>query len=563
VRLPFRDTIEPTSPNALRHRGSESGRALAGRVLRSRELIYVLVGLGLLLRVVQYASNRSLWNDEALLALNLIEKRVTDLAGPLDFDQAAPVGFLLTEGIVTRVLGFSEYALRLFPLVCGLLSVPAFVWLARRTLARAAAPLAILLFVVADALVYYSSELKPYETDVAASLGLLIAGVFLAEHAARLTATSALALALVSFGLIALSFPAAFIVAAVTATMVTSFALRGRRSFTVPSAAVVIFWAIASIGIASFAAANIGSVRERLVVGSGSFLGIPGHASVLHAVNVMGTQIAGAIGLPQERPFNHIEKLALLCAIVGALGLLWRKPGYFSMIVLPFPLLLGASALNAYPILQRTELFLIPPTLLLIAEGVYQIVRQVPNRAQIVAAALLAAVIAAGPVWGAGKHVVEPRTHEEIRPVLEFVRDHWHRGDTLYVHYGAQYALLYYEECKCLRLSLPPSRRSLWPLKPVHVVSRQYPQAAIPLTRHVILGKHFSEATPNLYLRDLDRVEGGRRVWFLYSHLNQGGEQVLVEAMLRRMESLGKRIDGIDRPRAHAYLYRLRNRDRR
>ena len=123
---------------------------------------------------MQYASNRSLWNDESLLALNLIEKPLTDLAGSLDFNQAAPVGFLLTEGIAAKVLGFSEYALRLFQLICGLVSILAFVWLARRTPAPTAAPLAILLFVVADALVYYSSELKPYETDVAAALGLLI-----------------------------------------------------------------------------------------------------------------------------------------------------------------------------------------------------------------------------------------------------------------------------------------------------------------------------------------------------------------------------------------------------
>ena len=546
------------SPKERQRSGSSSERTLASRVLHSSELIYVLVGIGILLRVVQYASNRSLWNDESLLALNLIEKRVTELAGSLDFNQAAPIGFLLTEGIAASVLGFSEYALRLFPLICGLISIPAFVWLARRTLAPAAAPLAILLFVVADALVYYSSELKPYETDVAAGLGLLIGGVVVTENAARLTRARGLALALAGLGLIAFSFSAVFVVAAVAATSVIWLAVDRRRNFSFMALFVVLSWILTSIGIVIFAAAKVRSVRESFELSSGSFLGIAGPSSPLHAVNVMGTRIAEGIGFPQERPFNHLEKLALLCLVMGAVALLRRKPAHFSMLVLPFPLVLGASALQAYPIVQRTMLFLIPAVLLLIAEGVYQFVRWTPTRAQVVVAVLLGAVIAAGPVWGAGKHLVHPRTHEEVRPVLEFVRDHWRMGDTLYVHYGTQHALLYYDECRCLRLSPPHTSRSLWPMEPVHGVSSQNARAAISLTPDLILGRYFEGAKPGPYVSDLNRIEARGRVWFLYGHLNYAGEQSVIEAMLRRLNSLGKRISGIDRPKAHAYLYRLR-----
>ena len=140
---------------------------------------------------------------------------------------------------------------------------------------------------------------------------------------------------------------------------------------------------------------------------------------------------------------------------------------------------------------------------------------------------------------------------------FKFVRDHWHAGDTLYVHYGAQYGLVYYDECKCLRLSPAQTSRSLWPLKLVKGASSSHSQAAIALTPGVIFGRHFREPNARLYVGDMSRVEGRRRVWFLYSHLNES-EKLVVEAMLRRLESLGERIDGIDRPGAHAYLYRLR-----
>jgi hypothetical protein len=507
---------------------------------------------------VQYASNRSLWIDESGLALNLIEKSVIGLAGPLDFNQAAPVGFLLTEGIAAKALGFSEYALRLFPLICGLLSIPAFAWLARRILARAAAPLAILLFVVADGLVYYSSELKPYETDVAAAIGLLIVGVLVTEHAERLTVTWTLALALAGVGLVAFSFPAVFMVAAVTVALVIWLAINGRGAFSLAAALVVLSWIITSVGILSLAGSRVRSVRESFAVSSGSFLGISGHSSPFHAVNVIGTHIAAAIGLPQERPFNHIEKLAVLFAIVGAVAVLRRAPAYFAMLVIPFPLLLVASALDLYPISQRTELFLIPAMLLLIAEGVYQLVRWTPARAQVLAATFLVALIAAGPVWSAGKHLIQPRRHEEVRPVLEFVRDHWHRGDSLYVHYGAQYAFLYYDECKCLDLSLPKTRRSLWPVKLIQGGSSKYSPAAVPLSPGLILGRRFRNATPGLYIRDLNRAEGRQRVWFLYSNLSNEGDQLAVKAMLHHLDSIGRRISGIEQPDAHAYLYRLR-----
>lgn len=501
--------------------------------------------------------NRSLWSDEAWLALNVIEKPLTQLVGRLDFNQAAPVGFVLTEGLAGAALGFSEYALRLFPLVCGLLSLPAFVWLARRMLARSAVPLAVLLFVVADGLVYFSSELKPYETDVAAALGLLIAGILVKEHASRLSWTRAVVLACTGLALLVFSFPAIFVVAAVAATLVTWWALCKRGGVSVAAAFVVLSWLAAATGIVIFAAARVRFVRESFELSSGSFLGVAGGSSLIHAVNAMGTNIAQGIEFPQTRPFSQVEKLALLCAVVGALALLRRNWVHFSMLVLPFPLLLVASAVDAYPISTRTELFLVPTVLLTIAEGVYQLVRWMPTRVQFVVAPLLVGVIAAGPVWSAASHVVHPRTHEEIRPVLEFVRDHWRPGDTLYVHYGAQPALLYYEECRCVRLSFPNSSRPLWPLEPLHGVSSKYSPAARPLTSDVILGRSFGGTDPGPYVNDLKRIEGRRRVWFLYSHLNVGGEETVVQAMLRRLDSIGTRVNRVDRKKAHAYIYEL------
>jgi hypothetical protein len=527
------------------------------QALRSRELIFLLVAIGVLLRVAQYVANRSLWIDEASLALNLIERPLSELAKPLDFNQAAPLGFLFVEGLAAKVVGSSEYVLRFFPLVCGLVSIPAFAWLARRILSEAAALFAILLFAVATGLIYYSSEVKPYETDVAVAIGLLAAGTLLAENAPY-RARHALIVAVAALALIPFSFPAVLVIVAVMGVLATRL-LFDRRRLRSPASVAVLVWGSAAIAVALFSETRVRQVRESFESG-GRFLGVEGSSSPLHAVDAMGTGIAAALGLPLQRPLNRLVALALLCAVLGAIALLRRNWTQFSMLVVPFALLLGASAAHVYPITERTELFLVPAVILLIAEGVGSIVRWMPVRGRAMTALLLAIAVGSGPIWLAGKGLVHPRTKEEIKPVLEFIRDHWRPGDTLYVHYGAQDALLYYEECKCLRLSGLGSSRPLWPLRRLPANTDQFSQPAIPLTSDAILGRYFGGADDQRYIEDLTRIQGRRRVWFLFTHLSYPGERSFIERkVLGRRDFLGRRLNGIDRPRAHAYLYEIRS----
>ncbi len=49
---------------------------------------------GVVVRLVQYLNNRSIWFDEANLALNIVNRSYFQLLSPLDNNQAAPPGFL-------------------------------------------------------------------------------------------------------------------------------------------------------------------------------------------------------------------------------------------------------------------------------------------------------------------------------------------------------------------------------------------------------------------------------------------------------------------------------------
>jgi len=97
-------------------------------------LAWLLIAIGIVLRFVQYQSNRSLWMDEAYLALNLVDRSLSQLFLPLDDAQSAPIGFLIIEKAVITFLGASEYTLRLVPFIASIGSLILFYQVARRCL---------------------------------------------------------------------------------------------------------------------------------------------------------------------------------------------------------------------------------------------------------------------------------------------------------------------------------------------------------------------------------------------------------------------------------------------
>lgn len=65
---------------------------------------YAVIVVGMALSVAQFVANRSLWHDEACLALNIVNRSFLDLTQPLDYAQGAPLGFLMPEKLAVQVL---------------------------------------------------------------------------------------------------------------------------------------------------------------------------------------------------------------------------------------------------------------------------------------------------------------------------------------------------------------------------------------------------------------------------------------------------------------------------
>src|SRR5438552_269656 len=108
------------------------GGAISPSTLRWLALGLVLLGVGW--RLLRYFLQFPLWGDEAFVCVNFLKDNFVALTGPLDCDQVAPLFFLWGELAIFKLLGGSELAVRLLPLLAGLASLALFWRLAWRLL---------------------------------------------------------------------------------------------------------------------------------------------------------------------------------------------------------------------------------------------------------------------------------------------------------------------------------------------------------------------------------------------------------------------------------------------
>jgi hypothetical protein len=116
--------------------------------------------------IQQWAGARPLWLDEQMVALNIRERSAGSLAGPLWLGQSAPYGWLLLQRMALTVLGDGESALRLVPLLFGIATLAAALWIARTWMVSAGSVVLVLLCATGQWVSFYVFELKHYSADV-------------------------------------------------------------------------------------------------------------------------------------------------------------------------------------------------------------------------------------------------------------------------------------------------------------------------------------------------------------------------------------------------------------
>lgn len=133
----------------------------------------------------QWMGGRPFWVDEQMIALNIRDRTLAELAGPLWFGQSAPLAWLALQRAIVLAAGTSEQALRFLPAMFGAATLGAALWIGRRWMSAMASLLFVTLCTFGLWLSFYPLEMKHYSADAFWGLVLPALAVWASEGADR------------------------------------------------------------------------------------------------------------------------------------------------------------------------------------------------------------------------------------------------------------------------------------------------------------------------------------------------------------------------------------------
>jgi len=404
-------------------------------------LIRALLALSVILRIVVWLQNRSLFIDEANLARNFCERSLWDLFRPLDHDQYAPPLFCFFQKCSVALLGQHEYALRLFPLLCGVASVFLFCYIAKRLIASPWVLVVVLwIFCFSDLFLRYATEGKQYGCDLAVALGLVALSLRFAERPFRPVWAAA-----VGATAVWLSMPSVFVLFGVGLFFLKKTYSEGRLRAMRPVLLAGLFWLMnfalyywlllrPSMTVAPLVEYHTQWFFPLLPRNSGDW------AKAADLLTTFPYYTAG---------YTVVAKLVGIAGILTGFWLLVRRQQDTALILLtPVGACIVASGFGQYSLIPRMLVWAFP--LVLLVQGMGWQLWWDRGHKHLRLLSLLFFVAVAG-LHKSVKYITRPYVVEEIRPVLDAIAQDFRPGDVLYVHHEAWPAVAYYRECHARR----------------------------------------------------------------------------------------------------------------
>ncbi|GGB06393.1 glycosyltransferase family 39 protein [Puia dinghuensis] len=496
-------------------------------LLLRRALVWTTMAVIILLLVFQYLRNRSLWLDEAMLAWSVISKNPLQLFKPLDYSQVAPILFLLIEKLFTSIFGNNDMALRIFPLLCAILTLPLFYdFGSALTRNRTIGFLALCLLGCTPKFIYYSSEMKQYACDMFVLCAIYFAAFSESSFAVRnrkvlLAVTGAIAVFLSNVSVIPL---------AIVGGLLFYQCVRNkndREIYTLP----LVVW-VACIGVNFFAFVNNNPTAQVMrAYWQDYFMPYPWHAGFKDWLVTRGTDVFSGL-LPTSGPslfWPHIPIPYLLGMILygGSIVylLLSRRFRLLYLCVGPVVLHLLLSALKLYPFDLRLILYMLPLFLLVMATGLFALCNFLFQWAPAVlryAVAVLCVVVFFA--WNAYYNYPFLSSGEDIKPVLTVMNQNMQDGYNVYVYFGARPAYRYYREIGYARFG----------------------------GAKIVMGENHT-GDPEGYLTEMRSLKGP--TWFLISH---GSTQEEEQYILKGLAIRGPKLKEFIGYGSRAYLFDLK-----
>jgi hypothetical protein len=495
--------------------------------IKADYLWWGIILLGVALRLRQYLLNRPFWTDEANLAVNLVTRNFEELTQLLDYHQAAPVGFLFIEKIFILIFGNHDYVMRIFPLIAGILAIYLIYKFARASFGPFGL-FAVAMFSITWWLVYYSSELKQYCSDVTVALLL----VYLARNCLkeRIQPRDFLTLGVVGAVVIWISHPSVFIMAGIGLVLVLEKFSRKEYAPWIWILGIGIGW-LGSFGLEYLVSLRHIVADEYLIDYWGkAYVPVPPWSDKRWFVDTYYTFLLFAF----HRADRVMAIIMLVLASIGSISLLIRDRKIALLVILPFVTVAIASALERYPLKNRFMLFLIPFALLLMAEGLrgiyWLIAKWKPN-----VSAVLSVLLAFMAIWQ-----IVPTTYNMatsgrrvgIRSVMDYIAENKEQDDIIYVFYRTESTFRYYAP--------------FYGLDTANVVAGEF------TSRKRIALQNYEDDVQSFIRKE--------RVWFLFSEVidcENCPEDDTLSYYLEFIEPYGVVIDKFEGFSSSAYLYDL------
>lgn len=393
----------------------------------------LFIGLGLSLAIFNLFHNRSLWLDEANLALNIVNKSIYELYMPLDMNQVAPIGFLYVEKIFSTIFGSHDWSLRLFPFMMFLLSVPLYILFALKlTNSKSLSLLSCALFTLNPTIIRYSSEVKQYSSDVLVAIMIALCTLTYSnkKNWKGVLLNSIIGAASIWFSNVAIIFLFASGI----------YLLICNKKFIGYAVIPIFFW-LMSFFVYYYLFIHGHPTKDFMIkYWSNANAFWPQNLLSLDFYVFSADKIRMIFG--PLLSFGGSWIITLLFFIIGFLsGLKDKKILFFVASPLFVHFLL--SYFSLYPFEKRLILYLLPFFIIVIAFGINYIYEYIEKKGiKLSIYFLLLPVL----LQARSAYKILPIEIEEIKKSMQYVNQNISLGDNLYLYYGSTAAFRFYEK---------------------------------------------------------------------------------------------------------------------
>ena len=422
----------------------------------------VIAFSGLLLRVGFYCEGRPVWEDEAALAMNVMDKTVsqgfhsldasrTDLStNSTESPQACPIGYFILLKTAARIAGPGPGPLRLVALAASmLLLLLAAIWLARDfPFLVGVCAFAVLAF--SGPLIEYSTEIKQYEWEAAVSAALLC---FL--RPGPLPWRKAWMWALLGALAVWCSFSSVFVLAGIGLALVCRQYLEPRETRWLRVAAIFAAWLFSFFSYYALSLHRHHADTTLMAFFQGEFAPFPRNYSALKwYIDAYFMPVEGMLGWE----FRWVALGGLLAAL-GLIRLFFVNKVTLLVLVGPVLATMLACMAGRYPWGAHLLLFLAPNLAVLVAEGIVFLGGMLYARS-LTCGLVFALIIGTGLLFSGLRPIRAAATYanykfHDVPHLLDRVLSEMATGDTLYLYKPDVIQYRYYMKIR----QLPPMPR--------------------------------------------------------------------------------------------------------